>query len=110
SDVGLVPHNATESWNSTIPNKLFDYMAAGLAILTSDARPAARVVNQTRCGLVYPHRDADALAEAIVSLCDPELRRQHGQNGRRAIAETYNWETDASRLELALQAAVTKAQ
>lgn len=44
ADAGIIPHLANESWNSTIPNKLFDYMAAGLCVVTSDAKPAKRVV------------------------------------------------------------------
>ena len=74
ADVGLVPHMATNSWNTTIPNKLFDYMAAGLAILTSDARPAARVVRETATGEVYAGTDPDALVAAIERLVDPAVR------------------------------------
>src|SRR5437762_416800 len=43
ADIGVVPHTANESWNTTIPNKLFDYMAGGLAVLTSNAKPAAQI-------------------------------------------------------------------
>ena len=51
-DVGLVPHHADEAWNTTIPNKLFDYMAAGLPVISSDARPCARILRSTGAGLI----------------------------------------------------------
>lgn len=98
ADVGVIPHFSNDSWNSTIPNKLFDYMAAGIPVLTADARPAARVVRQSGCGVVFESGNADAMASAIESLADPEFRRRCGANGRQAIQDRYNWEIDAQRL------------
>src|SRR5262249_23622766 len=46
SDIGLVPHHTTESWNSTIPNKLFDYMSMGKPVIASNARPVERIVRE----------------------------------------------------------------
>src|SRR5690606_5466529 len=94
----VIPHFSNDSWNSTIPNKLFDYMAAGIPVLTADARPAARVVRQSGCGGVFESGNADAMARAIASLADPKFRRRCGANGRQAIQDRYNWEIDAQRL------------
>ena len=104
ADVGLVPHLATDSWNSTIPNKLFDYMAAGLPILTSDARPAARVVRETRTGIVYAHDDPAALAQAIMEITPYAVRNALSENGPTAVMEQYNWGNDAGRLVAAVEA------
>ncbi len=98
ADVGLVPHHATESWNSTIPNKLFDYMAAGLPVLSSDARPCARVVGESMAGLVYEHDSADALFRAIRTIADPSRRERMSANGPVAIREKFSWEHDSVRL------------
>lgn len=105
SDVGVVPHFANDSWNSTIPNKLFDYMAAGLPVISSSARPAARIVSATGCGEVFRDRDAEDLARAIERLLDGQRRRDCGSAGRRAIKQQYHWEADAARLDSALRAA-----
>jgi glycosyltransferase involved in cell wall biosynthesis len=98
ADVGLVPHHATESWNSTIPNKLFDYMAAGLPVLSSNARPCARVVRESGAGLVYEHDNATELFEAIRVISDPHRRREMASNGPLAIREKFSWEHDTVRL------------
>jgi glycosyltransferase involved in cell wall biosynthesis len=97
-DVGLVPHHATESWQTTIPNKLFDYMSIGKAVIVSNARPTERIVAEEGCGLVFRDRDATALAEAIVALGDPTLREACGGRGREAVRRRYNWEADERRL------------
>ncbi len=109
ADVGVIPHYADESWHTTVPNKLFDYMAAGLAIVTSDARPAARIIRETGAGLVYRHPDAAGLACAIASLADPEVRHACARQGQAAVRETYHWERDVERLLDVLQQTVEKA-
>jgi glycosyltransferase involved in cell wall biosynthesis len=103
ADVGVVPHAANESWNTTIPNKLFDYMAGGLAVLTSDAKPAARVVRENGAGVVFRYDDADDCAAAIRKLADAEFRARCGAAGRRAVAERFHWELDAARMRAAIE-------
>lgn len=97
-DVGLVPHHATQSWQTTIPNKLFDYMSLGKPVIVSNARPTERIVTEERCGLVFRDRDAASLAEAIVQMGDPAFREACGQRGRAAIVRRYHWEADERRL------------
>jgi glycosyltransferase involved in cell wall biosynthesis len=98
ADVGVIPHVASDHWNTTIPNKLFDYMAGGLAVLTSDAKPAARVVRETGAGIVFRDGDANDCANAIRQLADASFRTQCGQNGRVSVATLYNWDRDSARM------------
>ena len=106
SDIGLVPHHATESWNTTVPNKLFDYMSKGKPVIVSNARPVERIVREEQCGIVFKDRDPDDLARAIVTLKPKSIRAVMGQRGRDAIARKYNWAIDEQRLCHALEAVV----
>jgi glycosyltransferase involved in cell wall biosynthesis len=102
ADVGVVPHLSNESWNTTIPNKLFDYMAAGLAVISSDVAPCRRIVTETGCGRVYRSGDPLDLARAVEELSSEPVRLACGAAGRAAILRQYNWEEDCARLEGAL--------
>lgn len=102
ADVGVVPHRADEAWNTTIPNKLFDYMAAGLPVVSSDAVPCRRIVETTGAGIVYPSGNAAALARALEALKDPDQRRRCGSAGREAIRRTLHWERSVEALEQCL--------
>jgi glycosyltransferase involved in cell wall biosynthesis len=102
-DVGLVPHHATASWQTTIPNKLFDYMSLGKPVIVSDARPTRRIVTEEGCGLVFRDRDIRALADAIVAMGDPAFRDECGRRGQDAIRRRYNWEVDEQRLLTAVR-------
>lgn len=103
SDIGIVPHHATESWNSTIPNKLFDYMSMGKPVIVSDAKPTARIVNEERCGIVFEDRNVEALARAIQHLTDESVREEMGRRGREAVMQRYNWTVDEQRLLRAME-------
>jgi glycosyltransferase involved in cell wall biosynthesis len=103
--VGIIPHWRDEQWDTTVPNKLFDYMAAGLAVVTSDAAPLKRIVEACGCGLVYRDRDAEECARALRWLGDATVRHEAAARGRAAVRTTYHWERDVDRL-LALLADV----
>lgn len=109
ADLGVVPHHAVGNWNTSIPNKLFDYMAAGLPVITSDARPAARIVRETRCGEVFRDRDCADLVGSIDRLLDPARRAEASAAGRSAIATKYHWEREVERLVEAVESSVRGA-
>jgi glycosyltransferase involved in cell wall biosynthesis len=109
ADIGVVPHMANDSWNTTIPNKLFDYMASGIAVITSDAKPAARIVRTTGAGEVYRYNDPEDLAGALSRMgTDVQYRDKCGAAGREAIRATYQWEKDARRLLGAIEGVVSR--
>ena len=104
TDVGIVPHRRCGHWDTTIPNKLFDYMAAERPVLVSDAPPMRRIVELAKCGLVFRDNDAVDFARALGRLADPSVRATLGANGRRAITEGMNWGEDGRRLVAAIDA------
>ncbi|MFC6731179.1 MULTISPECIES: glycosyltransferase family 4 protein [unclassified Haladaptatus] len=99
SDVCLVPHASTPHTNTTIPHKLFQYMALKKPVLVSDVPPLARVVGENEAGAVATADDASEMGEALLKLADPEIARKRGENGRSAVEDRYNWESDAETLQ-----------
>ena len=104
ADVGVIPHYATEAWNSTMPNKLFDYMLAGLPVLVSDARPTARIVRAEQCGEVFRDRDVEDVVRCLLALGDRARRSDMGQRGHQAVQRRFHWDVDARYLVDAIEA------
>ena len=71
-----------------MPNALLEAMAAGLAVIVTDASPGPlEVVEPGVSGLVVPSDDPAALAEAMPALAsDPERCRRMGAAARDRIA------------------------
>lgn len=99
SDVCLVPHYASGHTNTTIPHKLFQYMAMGKPVVVTDCKPLKRIVEECKCGIVVPSGDHEKMAEAIIKLYkDKDYARLLGENGRKAVEKKYNWENEAKKL------------
>lgn len=99
SDVCLVPHHASGHTNTTIPHKLFQYMAMRKPVIVTDCKPLKRIVEETNCGLVVPSGNHDKMAKAVIKLYkDRDYARKLGENGRRAVEERYNWRNEAKKL------------
>ena len=81
------------------PNKMFEYMSAGIPLIASDFSLWRQVVEGNQCGVCVDPTDPQAIAQAIDRLVlNPEEARAMGNNGREAVEREYNWESQASRL------------
>ncbi|MBQ62282.1 MAG: glycosyl transferase family 1 [Gammaproteobacteria bacterium] len=71
-----------------MPNALLEAMAAGLAVIVTDASPGPlEVVEDRRCGIVVPSEDPHALAKAMSELVeDVDLRNRLGFAARERLA------------------------
>jgi len=101
ADIVALPNPASAiSTHSTSPLKLFEYMAAGKAIVASRLPSLGEVLTDEVNALLVTPGDADALAGGIRRLVnDPALRGRLGGAARDAVAE-YSWDRRAERLEI----------
>lgn len=92
-DVAAMPFPWTEhfAWYAS-PIKLFEYMAAGCAIVASDLPSTAEVVTDGETALLVPPSDTTALREAIARLKeDAALRQTLGEAARSLVLREYTW-------------------
>ncbi len=87
------------NYRYSLPNKLFQYMAAGLPVVASDFPQVREVVEGSGSGVLADTTRPAALAEAIGRvLADPAEAAAMGARGRTAVAERYNWDASAAVL------------
>ena len=110
SDICIVPHYVTEHTNTTIPNKIFDYMLQKKPVIVTNAKTLSEIVCRSRCGLVYKDTRPDELSEAIIQLRTKELRKQMGEAGYHAVLNMYSWNFDSRRLIDAVRRLLLKCQ
>ena len=96
ADVCIVTQPSNPFIDTTMPNKLFEYMAVGKPVVVSDAKPLARVVRECQCGEIFSSGSSESFAKAICSLyANGQMR---GENGKHAVLKTYNWEISSQAL------------
>jgi glycosyltransferase involved in cell wall biosynthesis len=99
SRVGVVTFLPTVSHVNALPNKLFEYMSAGIPVVASDFPQWREIVTTTGAGLCVDPTDPEAIAAAVDRLAgDPVFGAECGRNGAHAVAEQFNWSTQARKL------------
>ena len=96
ADIGLCNIiNSSLSYYTTLPNKLFEYIIAGLPVIGSDSPGIGQVVKETGVGEVADPADPASLAAAAKTiLANPLPYRQ----ATRSAAARYNWPVEKERL------------
>jgi glycosyltransferase involved in cell wall biosynthesis len=98
ADIGLIPYNpAYLGYRYCCPNKLSQYLAAGLPILSSSTEYVAGIVQREKIGHVVDIVDSPSFAATIDNLAK---RRQElidiGRRARQFFEERYHWEAVVS--------------
>jgi glycosyltransferase involved in cell wall biosynthesis len=97
--VGVIPLHPIANYLTAYPVKLFEYLAAGLPVVSTDVPLWREVLDAEGCGICVPHGSPERLAGAITSLLDDDARaRAMGERGRRAAEKRYSWATQAAAL------------
>lgn len=79
--------------------KMFEYMMAGIPVIVTDFDLWREIIEKYDCGICVNPHDVKAIADAINYLVsNPDVARQKGQNGLKAVRERYNWATQEQTL------------
>lgn len=91
------------------PNKVFDYMAAGLPLVSNSGTALHRVMSPEECGRLG---DAEHLVECLRSVAeaDEPTRSAWGERARQIVQEKHSRSAAAARLESVLDDAVRDAR
>lgn len=99
ADMGMaIDTDQSANLRFSLPNKIFDYIKAGLPMVVSNLVERARIVRQYKVGTIAESVTPEALAAAVKELSDPELLAQCRENCKTAARE-LTWENEEKVLE-----------
>ncbi|MBK8492528.1 MAG: glycosyltransferase family 4 protein [Saprospirales bacterium] len=99
SKIGIVTFLPAPNHNKNQPNKLFEYMAAGIPVVCSHFTRWKKIVEDAGCGKCVDPANPKEIAHAIAELlAHPEEAQATGMRGRKAMESTYNWQTEEEKL------------
>ncbi len=100
ADVAVVPYPPMRADLWLSPLKLYEYMAAGTAVVASAVGQLTEVIQDGRNGMLVPAGDASAMAMALQQLLqNHDLRAQLGRQARADAVQKHSWEHYLARLE-----------
>jgi len=96
ADIGLAAYAPDAPQG--LPNKVIEYLAAGLAVVSSLPGETAQLLSAEGCGRTYTAGSASSLAEALLGLSSAQARRMVAENARRVFAARFRAEAVYSLL------------
>lgn len=96
---GLALLKPVGDYPDSYTTKLFEYMALGLPVITSNFPLYKQVVERHRCGLCVSPNDPAQITDALRYLIEhPDEARSMGQRGREAVEQYFSWTQEAKKL------------
>ncbi len=98
ADIGILLIEAkNRSKELTLPNKVFEYMAAGIPFITNKLPEASSIVEQHNCGYIIEDSNPECIASAVNNIFVEDFTHK-GHLGRKAIENHYLWDMDFEKL------------
>jgi glycosyltransferase involved in cell wall biosynthesis len=99
ADAGMsLEKNTNLNYRFSIPNKLCDYISAGIPVIASNLPEISKIVRENDCGIIIQEVTPLKIIEAIDTLRnDHDLFNRFKKNSVRA-SETLNWENESKRV------------
>lgn len=96
---GLVVLNPEPNHLNSQPNKLFEYMSAGIPVIASNFPLWKEILEENNCGICVNPFDPKEIADAINWVVNhPREASEMGKRGRELIIKKYNWEKESLKL------------
>ena len=99
SKAGIVTFYPEQNHINAQPNKIFEYMSAGLPVIASDFPLWKDIVMGNSCGICVDPLSPKEIGEAInYIISSPVQAQKMGENGKKAVLEKYNWSIEEEKL------------
>ena len=97
--VGMVTLYPTKNYQTSLPVKMFEYMAAGLPVIASNFPYWESIIKKHECGICVDPTSVSEITKAIKTLVEnPSIAKTMGENGLNAIKTHFNWEKEGQKL------------
>jgi glycosyltransferase involved in cell wall biosynthesis len=101
ADLGLLliePINISK--RLSLPNKVFEYMYAGIPFLSNNLPEASSILSEVNCGFILSSEEPKELASKILQISENKsVLHGLGENGFHAVKSKYNWENEVEKIK-----------
>ena len=99
ADVGLsLDKKSNMNYNFSLPNKVFDYISAGIPVIATDLPEIAKIIREYNCGILISEPTPEVIAEAIIKLRDNRDLLSGLKRNSAIASETVNWENESKKV------------
>ena len=100
ADIGMCLEKDTNlNYRYCLPNKLFDYISAGIPVIASNLPETRKIIIDNNCGIIIDMVTPGAIVKSLDDLkMKPDMLTEFRRNAKIA-AKSLNWETESKKVE-----------
>jgi len=99
ADVLLIPYANTKNNSTTVPTKLYEYMAVGKPIVATRFPGIERIISNEHNGLLYGVTSLEDFSLSVIRILnDPQLAEKLGSNAKQDLRVKYSFEKNWPKL------------
>jgi glycosyltransferase involved in cell wall biosynthesis len=100
SDAGLsLDKNTNMNYNFSLPNKLFDYIGAGIPVIATELPEISKIVKEYNCGIIISKPDPIEISNAIKKLRDNRKLLSELKYNSILASGSVNWQTESIKVQ-----------
>jgi glycosyltransferase involved in cell wall biosynthesis len=100
ADAGLSLDKSTNlNYLFSLPNKLFDYLSAGIPVISTDLPEITKIIKQYNCGILVSEATLEEISKAIIILRDNRGLLADLKRNSLIASESVNWENESVKVE-----------
>jgi len=99
ADAGLsLDKNSNLNYQFSLPNKLFEYISAGIPVIATDLQEISKIINEFNCGILISEPSPVAISNAIISLRDNRELLIRLKHNSVTASKSVNWENESLKV------------
>jgi len=99
AEIGVIPYlNLSLNHYFSLPNKLFEYLHAGLPVVASNFPEISRIINSEKVGVTFNPSDPKDISAKINSVFSNQKKYKNMKERSIKVAKKYTWENESKVL------------
>ena len=99
ADIGMCLEKDTNlNYRYSLPNKLFDYISAGIPILSSDLPETGKIIREYRCGQVIPSVTPEFISKTLSEVMNDRKKLAEFRRNSVIASKDLNWDIESKKV------------
>jgi glycosyltransferase involved in cell wall biosynthesis len=100
ADAGLTLDKDTNiNYRYSLPNKLFDYIGAGIPVIASDLHEVRKIIAEFNCGIIINSVTPENISYAFMELNSNRLKLNEMKKNSLIASRNLNWEKESEKVK-----------
>ena len=100
ADIGFsLDKNTNLNYRFSLPNKLFDYLSAGIPVIAGDLPEVTRIISENNCGTIISEVTPERISEAVRELLNNPEKLSLMKKNASLASEKLTWETESEKVK-----------